>query len=177
MNKTLIILDLDESLFHCDILSFDNYEYKFTLDNDNTYYAMKRPYVDEFITYIKENYEYGVYTAASEDYALEHCKVLDLNPKFLLHQNNCIISTDRKTYNKYFLKELCKLEEFSSLSNMIAIDDRFESFSEDPDNLIKIEPFYCNKKDNVLLRLIDYLESIKGVVDVRTIDKSNWYKK
>jgi RNA polymerase II subunit A small phosphatase-like protein len=175
MNNKLIVLDLDETLFNCDVLSFDGSEYKFRLRNNSSYYAMKRPYMDDFIKYIKENYEYGVYTAASKDYALKHCKVLNLDPKFLLHQENCSSYQDPVSRNHHLLKELSKLKEYSSLSNMIAIDDRYESYANDRANLIKVEPFYRDLRDDVLLKLVDYLEKIKDVKDVREVDKSEWY--
>ena len=57
---------------------------------------------------------------------------------------------------------------------MIAIDDKYDSYRTNYDNLVKVLPFYNHPKDSVLLKLMKYLEDIKDVKDVRTVDKKRW---
>ena len=170
----LIVLDLDETLFHCDIFLLDNHNYSFIIDKV-LYSVIKRPYVDEFLSYIKDNFEYGVYTAASKDYAEKHLEALELDPKFLLHNDNCTIKFDHKMCDQYLLKRLSKVKKYSPLSKIIAIDDKYESYKENYGNLIKVKPFFYDHRDNILLKLIDHLEILKEVEDVRKVDKRGWY--
>ena len=88
----LIVLDLDETLFHCTTQNiFDNPDYIITFSDapEIFYYTKLRPHLNNFLKYIKDNFRYGIYTAADREYALEHIKRLDLNPEFLLSYTNC----------------------------------------------------------------------------------------
>ena len=188
----LIILDLDETLFHADILDMDDFDYTFTLKDDNRtsqFYTIKRPYLDEFIEYIKDNFEYGIFTSSSQDYASKQCEILGLDDyKFLLHRENCTVKPmmmenewgEPEPFsmgNVYYLKKLSKLKKYSDLSKMIAIDDKPESFKENFGNLIKVNPFHYDKKDTTLLKLMGFLEDLKDVDNIRKIEKRGWMDK
>lgn len=174
----LIVLDLDETLFHCDILEPLNgdYDYKH-IDKDGrnirTYYTTLRPHVSEFIDYLNNNFKYGIYTAATEDYAQIHINKLGLNPLFLKHRENCTLKYNPNGW-QYYLKRLSKLKKFGDINKMIAIDDKLVSFSEDRGNLIKVDPFYGHPMDNTLEKLIKYLEDLKEMEMIRGNIVNNW---
>lgn len=171
-NDKLIVLDLDETLFHCDIIDMDGFDYTFVLDGKYSYWTIKRPHLDTFINYIKDNFNYGVYTASTKDYAEKHCEILGLDPLFLLHRDNCTPKFDMSG-DIYQLKRLSKVKKYSP-SKIIAIDDKHESYSENYGNLIRVTPFYGGSTDTTLLKLIDYLEKIKNIEDIRRIEKRGW---
>jgi len=54
------------------------------------------------------------------------------------------------------------------------VDDNKDDLARNPDNLIKIEPFYTDSSDRELVKLMKYLDTIKNAPDVRTIDKTEW---
>lgn len=182
MNKSdkLIVLDLDETLFHCDVHDFsDVYDYVFMLSDNprQSFYTIQRPHLKEFLDYIKNNFRYGVYTAASKDYALEHISRMDLEPEFILSYMNCTIRTHRVTYSEYYLKRLRKVKKYQTLDKVIAIDDKADSYSEDYGNLIHIPEFTGDKNDDYLLKLKNFLEDLKDVRDIRDIEKRGWLNK
>ena len=122
-NDKLIVLDLDETLFHCDIIEpiSASLDYVFTIKEGNIlvdYFTTLRPHVLEFIEYLNNNFTYGVYTAATEDYAKNHINILGLNPIFLKHRDNC---TPKRKMNGdiYYLKRLSK-----SIDNIYKILDK-----------------------------------------------------
>jgi TFIIF-interacting CTD phosphatase-like protein len=181
----LIVLDIDETLFYCDYTRYvDEPNYTFVLKNgkrSESYSTIKRPHVDKFLNYIKTDFEYGIYTAASRDYAEEHMKHLNLNPKFILANENC---TPKLKYEEgdwaastYYLKSLSKLKKYADISKMIAIDDKWESYTRNYGNLIKVPPFTGDRSDNTLLKLINFLEDLKDVNNVREVEKRGWIDK
>lgn len=181
-NNKLIVLDIDETLFNCEY-ELDNFDYVFEVNNI-MYYTKKRPFLDEFLDYIKKNFKYGIYTAAGEQYAKIHMKTLNLDPLFLLSSKNCTKKRKfsmgwQNEYNSewYSLKKLDKLKKYSHKSNMIAIDDKWESFANDYGNLIKVNPFVGDIKDTTLKKLIKYLEDLKKVKNIREIEKRGWMNK
>jgi len=175
-SNKFIVLDLDETLFHCDILDpEDTPDFIFILDDKRSYYSITRPYFKEFIAYLEENFDYGIYTAASADYAEKHIEFLGLNPKFVLSQNNCTIKYDTNSGFVTFIKNLDKVKKYASLTNILAIDDKW-IYPNHYGNLIKVEPFYGNKNDDVLLVLIKYLDKIKNIENTRKLEKRGWYE-
>lgn len=180
----LIVLDLDETLFHCTLLDFfDTYDYIFVLPDDpkQSFFTRLRPHLSEFLDYIKENFRYGVYTAAGEDYALEHISRLGINPEFLLSYENCTPKTMSHggwaISDTYYLKRLKKVKKYQTLDKVIAIDDKRESYLENFGNLIQIPPFQGDLNDTYLLKLHKFLEDIKDVEDIRNIEKRGWLNK
>jgi TFIIF-interacting CTD phosphatase-like protein len=174
--KKLIVLDIDETLLYCDYSNYiTNPDYVFTSDYID-YATIKRPHVDEFLTYIKENFRYGIYTAATRDYAENHIRNLKLNPAFLLSRENC---TRKNVENGdvIYIKKLSKLKKYTNLSNMVAIDDLKESYLLNYGNLVQVIPFIGDGKDSTLLKLMKYLEDLKNVKDVRKVEKRGWISK
>ena len=182
MVDKLIVLDIDETLFYCDYSEYiDNPDYTFMLTSGSgrssikrNYSTIKRPFLNQFLEYVTNNFKYGIYTAASEDYAKAHIKKLNLDPLFLLSYKNCTPKMDSNWSNYYSLKKLSKLSKYSSLSKMIAIDDKSESYTQNYGNLIKVNPFMGDLKDTTLMKLISYIDKIKDVNDIRSIEKRGW---
>jgi Dullard-like phosphatase family protein len=166
-----IILDIDETLIHTEIMDLYDYDFSFII-NDRTYYVTKRPYLDEFISYIS-NYKIGVFTTSTKDYATEILNTIGLNKlEFLFDRSKCtmkyVLDLQERTYIKRLHSTKCDLDK------CVIIDDRRETAMDNYGNLIEVKPFYCDKSDDTLLKLIDYLELIKDK-NVRDIEKRGWY--
>jgi len=179
-SNKFIVLDLDETLFHCDILDpEDTPDFIFTLadvNDNNTYYSINRPYLKEFLSYLEENFEYGIFTSASADYAEKHIEFLGLNPKFVLSKDSCSPKRDIDLDKIVFYKDLSKIKKYvQSLDDVLIIDDKW-IYPNHYGNLIKVEPFYGNKNDDVLLVLIKYLDKIKNIENTRKLEKRGWYE-
>ena len=178
----LIVLDLDETLFSCEYIEQEmesDYVLSFDDSPNSLYHTVLRPHVNKFISYIKENFEYGVFTAASEDYALEHMKRLHIdNPIFFLSQERCThkyIMTSGWSNESVRVKKLSKIKKYKELSKVISIDDKYYSYMENYGNLVQVPPFNGNNpKDDVLLKLINYLEDLKKEKNILKVEKRGW---
>ena len=99
---------------------------------------------------MSEIYEIVIFTASSEDYALEALKYLDPNRKWIehvLHRENCMV-----TKNGYYLKDLRILKD-RALTDMIIVDNLAHSFGFQVDNGIPILEFRGQEGDQELLYL------------------------
>lgn len=92
-DKPSIILDLDQTLISSEATEDHNFEKykekskKFRYDDMDGYYIVySRPYLQDFLDYIFENFKVTVWTAASKDYAL-----------FIIEKNNIKRKSSKKT--------------------------------------------------------------------------------
>ena len=73
--KGLLLLDLDETLIHSEEFprtqpSTKEFDFKVGFEGEPYWYmSKKRPFLDEFIKFAFENFDVGVCTASTEDYA------------------------------------------------------------------------------------------------------------
>ncbi len=63
-----ILLDLDETIISATQISKKN-GYRYTFENGN-YKIYERPYLDEFLTFIFDNFNVSIFTASTKDYCL-----------------------------------------------------------------------------------------------------------
>jgi len=66
--KKLVLLDLDNTLIHTTNSKDENYNYSFIINN-YTYNGYFRPNLKEFLSFLFENYNVGIFTASTELYA------------------------------------------------------------------------------------------------------------
>lgn len=163
-NKYLIILDMDETLINS--VSKEDIE-NFEIDIDNSEYEYKdfgkyitffRPYLNEFLDYMFDNFNVGVWTAGDKEYAMPILKEIFKNRysdlEHVLFKHNTDYTVDGK-----YIKDLDKVQ----LDNVYIIDDKEESASKQPNSLIHIKPFlWYNKNDIQLELMVDTLQSKFG---------------
>ena len=135
--KGLIVLDIDETLISSNIVREDElhtidqhqFDFNFTLDGvDTTYYVFikKRPFVDQFLEYLIDNYKIAVFTAADREYAtkiLEHLGILD-KLEFFKSRESLSIGFDWFKLIVY-LKKLKSIPDID-LKKTVIIDDTKE---------------------------------------------------
>ncbi len=180
----LIILDIDETLVYATKQQLEK-EHDFEVDQ---YFVYKRPYFDEFINYIDDNFNFAIWSSASDDYVDEITEKLKIKEKaeftwarskatfkrpstFDSEGNLNIDSID----HHFFVKRLKKVKKLGyELEKILIVDDTPHKSQENYGNAIYISEFKGGHDDLELLKLMDYLDTLKGVKNVRTVEKRNW---
>ncbi len=184
--KGLIVLDIDETLISSNVVKEDEldtidqnkFDFNFTLDwNDITYYVFikKRPFLDQFLEYLTQNYKIAVFTAADREYAtkiLQHLGILN-SLEFFKSRESLSIGFDWFKLFVY-LKKLKSIPDID-LKKTVIIDDKKEVANRNSKNLIHVNPFEWNRRgsdnDATLLKVISLLEQIKDLPDWTKIKK------
>lgn len=165
--KTLV-LDLDETLVHCDedlTLKYDlKIPIKFTGGEVVECGVTIRPFAKEFLKRMSQNYEIVIFTASHACYANIILNLLDPSNEFITYRmfrDSCI-----ETEEGIFIKDL-RVFANRGLDELIIVDNAFYSFGFQVDNGIPIVPFFRDKSDTELEELHDFLLTIKGEADVK----------
>jgi len=194
--KGLLLLDLDETLIHSEEFprtqpSEKDFDFRIGFKGEDYWYmTKKRPFLDEFIKFSFENFDVGVWTASTDDYAtivLENIGIDKNLLKCFYTRENCGMRLDYETNSYYGVKNLQKLKkrawskpyttkvsQMRELDRILIVEDIAETAVNNRSNLILIKPFYFDNNDTELLKLISYLQKIKDEPNYRTIDKRNW---
>lgn len=183
--KILIILDLDETLIYA-TKNPKSKDWDYILLD---YMVWVRPYLNEFLYYLKENFKIAVWSSASQIFVEEIINKVfpkDIELEFLWNRDNCTFKPNLKMIDSvgYFdvyshhdyikpLKKVRKKFTFKK-EKILIIDDTPRKSIYNYGNAIYPSEFYGNRDDNELKFLIKYLEKIKNVENVRTIEKRNW---
>jgi TFIIF-interacting CTD phosphatase-like protein len=154
--KKNVFLDLDNTLISAEALTdfpftqegIKDKALKFRIHNMDDYYIVfERPGVQEFLTYLFQNFRVSVWTAATKDYALFIIKhILLKDPKrqldYILFSHQCDLSRRHFKSSKdlRLVFELFRLEGYSP-ANTIIIDDLKEVHTAQPKNCIHLKAF------------------------------------
>ena len=168
-NKKTLILDLDETLVHSGFHPFNrksDFTFNINVDGkDHTIFALKRPYVDEFLSEISPYYEIIIFTASISQYASPLIDLVDKNKKVSgrMFREHCLFN------HGLYLKDLKSIGK--NLKDMIIIDNNPVSYVLNQDNGIPILTWYEDLNDKELINLIPLLKYLSTVDDVRPIIK------
>jgi TFIIF-interacting CTD phosphatase-like protein len=176
--KDNFLLDLDQTLISAEALEeFDDKKNKlkkkkFVHHNMDGYYIVfERPYLQEFLDYLFENFNVSIWTAASKEYALFILDKIILQKKgrkidYLFFSYHCKISSYFKNGTKMLdmLWDIYKITDYKK-ENTFILDDYDDVYKKQPENAIIAIPFqYYNKEsenDNFLKGLIELLKKLK----------------
>jgi carboxy-terminal domain RNA polymerase II polypeptide A small phosphatase len=174
--KQLIVLDLDETLIHATQDIIDNYDFRI-----QDFYVKKRPHLEKFLHYCNDNFEIGIWTSSTENYAqaiIENILPEIITPIFIWSRERCTIDTNKDTEEREYIKDLKKVKKLGfSLDNIVAVDDSPEKLKRQYGNLIRIKPFYDDLNDQELHKLTLFLPNILNTKDIRKLEKRNWRNK
>ena len=184
--KKLLIIDLDETLFHTKFRTDENMQllntlknktkcksktFSLKLDNKTIFFdVFFRPFLLEFLTEIQNSnlYEMAIFTAAKKKYAdviLDYIESRKKFFKFRLYRDCCI-----PIGNGISIKDLRIIKNFDE-KKTILMDNSFYSFMNQPQNGLLINSFLLNDKDYQLLNAKIYLiEKIGNKEDVREVN-------
>lgn len=163
-----LIIDLDNTLIYSSAQPFSVSDFIITLNNSDSYesfYILKRPHLDDFLSYLTKFSTLYLYTTATRDYAnqvLRHIDPLGTYFKKVFCREDCI-----KEGNGVYIKDVSKCN--TDLSRTIIIDNNPRAFgsNEKNPNLIPIFPFHGSSKDRELTKLVRLLENYSYIDDVR----------
>lgn len=193
MKKLNIVLDLDNTIIYGEeyknarIEKIKKHEKFHVMDND--YYIIERPYLQEFLTFLFDNFNVSVWTAASKNYGLfiiQKIILINKNRKidWFFHSDHCAISSnisdskEQKDLNILYHKfNIIKY----TIYNTIIIDDNDLVYETQPNNCIHIKPFKLkDNEDNILKKIQKYLSdeflNLKNIDVKKSVNKINSYK-
>ncbi len=172
--KKLLILDLDETLIFAEETPLERKE-DFRAGQ---FFVYKRPYLQEFIEFCLEHFEVAVWTSSTKNYATVIVENIFPNPVelvFFWARERCTMSFDFDEYQHFHEKKMHKVRRQGyDLSKVIVVDDSPEKWLNSYGNLVRVKPFFGDKDDNELNKLMIYLERLKTVENIRKIEKRNW---
>lgn len=180
--KKLLVLDLDETLTHCETNELNMIEcdkiisIKLNENKEKKIGLNIRPGLEDFLTSLQDKFVVVLFTASLKQYA--DSIVSEIDPehkyfKYLLCRHNCVsISFNKDNKNEiYYVKDLRVFD--IPMEKIVIVDNSILSFVYQINNGIPILPFYSNDNDNELQNLLDYLHFMTQVKDVtKEIQKS-----
>lgn len=185
--KGNFILDLDQTIISaepCEEYDFKKNKSKakkFRFHNmENLYIVFERPYLQEFLTYLFDNFNVSIWTAATKDYALFIIDKIILagnsNRKldYIFFDYHCGISKKlkNKTKNLSLLWDIYKIDHFNN-NNTVILDDYDEVYNTQPNNCIIAKPFEFkdeNSDEDIFLKNI--LNDVRELKERLDKDKS-----
>ena len=159
-----LVLDLDETLVHSSFKPVPNADYVIPVDIDGRQlevYVTKRPYLDEFMAAIKDDFEVVVFTASLSKYAYPLLDALDKHKciKWRLFREACHF------YEGNYIKNLECLDRDNART--VIIDNSPHSYIFHPECALPIPTFIDDMTDVDLYTLLGPLRHLATCTDVR----------
>ena len=176
-DRKLLLLDLDETLIHCNqspsVRSTFDMEVDFINQEGHELigYLNIRPHVTRFLETMSQHYEVVIFTASLKYYADRIVKIIDPQREYiseLFYRDSC-----SKTREQKHVKDLTIFKGIP-LSDMILVDNNFYCLWPQPDNGVPIMNFENDKKDQELLKLEPFLLSLKEVKNHSTVIRNRF---
>ncbi|KAG6891171.1 hypothetical protein C0992_009786 [Termitomyces sp. T32_za158] len=137
------------------LISIDDLLVTSTWDRQHGWRTAKRPGVDYFLAYISQFYEVVIFTSQNYYTALPILEKLDRYNFFITHR---LFREATRSINGKIVKDLSYLNR--DLSKVISLDTDPEHVSTHPENAIVIPKWKGDPRDNGLVAMIPFLESI-----------------
>ncbi|MGH1339783.1 MAG: NIF family HAD-type phosphatase [Aureispira sp.] len=184
-NKTLLILDIDETLLHTTDKKLAQ-QADFELFGYNVY---KRPYLDAFIEAVKDHFLLAIWSSGSDDYVdaiVEQIIPKESHLEFVWGRSRCTYQRNLAIYEQgysgedledhyHYIKPLKKLKRKGySLDRILIVDDSPHKSKDNYGNAIYPSAFVGNSTDQELKLLAQYLLLLKDKELVRRIEKRGW---
>ena len=185
LKRILVMLDLDQTLISSELLdksAADDGEQVYNIEENKVkarnfnfqnmeglYVIFERPHLQEFLTFLFENFDVGVWTAASQDYAnfiVKHIVIGD-HPERKLKYFLCNYHGKKSSSIYSGSKDLKMLWELYKIpgrdsSNTIILDDYIEVYNTQKNNCVAVKEFcYFNNKseeDDLLPKIMELLK-------------------
>ena len=155
--RKLVMLDLDGTLVSLSAQAAPGVQ-QITVGNKE-FYLQLRPFLREFLGFLQQHFEVGVYTAATEEYANAVLSAIGLNvsEELRLSRSCC------KKFHEKYIKDLELVEP--DLSQVLIIDDNPGSVRQQRNTLAV--PSWTGGSDTALLKAINLLHGVTTTADVR----------
>jgi len=160
-----LVLDLDETLVHCDVNKVAECDQVFpVVFGGDTYqvYMSKRPFFQRFLELVAPLFEVVVFTASQQCYADKLLDLVDPEKRLIHHRlfrHHCV------NVEGNFVKDLRVLGR--DLATTVIVDNSPPAFTFQVDNGIPIVSWYSDKDDTELQKLVPLLMKLRTLNDVR----------
>ena len=175
--KMLLVLDLDETLIHSSQKEFADVRSDFCIGD---YWVYNRPFLNEFLDFVYNNFKVGIWSSASDDYVEAIMKQIlpkDYAIEFVWGRTKCSLKRDYDLDSYFYTKPLKKLKNKGYLlERILIVDDSNEKVKDNFGNAIYVKAF-TGVPDDELKKLMCYLDSLKDLTNVKMIEKRDWYLK
>jgi len=169
--KKSLILDLDETLVHSTSKLPGYYDFHldrlFVENRACSFYVIKRPHLDYFLSEVDKYYDLSIFTASVKDYASPVIRLIDKTGRFknIYFRESCVFTSG------YYIKDLSKHHLQLDLSQSLIIDNSPVSYSLNEENALPISNFFGSQSDEQLLNMIPLLEILADskLTDVRSV--------
>ncbi|NNE35712.1 MAG: HAD family hydrolase [Rhodothermales bacterium] len=174
MSRTLLILDLDETLVHATEKPLAH-PASFRVP---PYHVYRRPFLNQFLDRCGELFELAIWTSSTEDYAeavvneiWSHEHALS----FVWSRSRCTYRVDRERGHAQWIKDLKKVRKCGyALERVLMVDDSPRKLSRQYGNLVRVGSFVGDPEDDELYWLGLYLPKLAQVENVRRVEKRGW---
>jgi len=161
--RASLVLDLDETLIHTEVVPIDDADFVFTLaasDGDGLQhmYVRKRPHAERFLREVSKHFEIIIFTASERPYAENVLSQLDPDGSFIdyvLCREDCLFIEGE------FVKDLNTLGR--DMRRVALVDNRPEMYCFQINNGIPISSWFDDRQDCELLRLLPSLERLASI--------------
>ena len=187
-HETLLILDLDETLIHASAT-----EVRAGADFQVFhYFVYKRPGLADFLNICAQHFKLAIWSSASDDYVQEVVRnilPIEVTLEFVWGRSRCTpFTTPQIDEYSYYNLDASSSYEYAkrlkkvwrrgfSLRKTLIVDDTPAKVQQNYGNAIYIKPYLGNLEDEELIHLTDYLLTLKGEENFRTIEKRHWQHK
>lgn len=130
-----------------------------------------RPFTQEVLEMVNKHFEVIVFTASHKGYADAILDYIDPTKTLIQHRvyrDNCIKA--RCLDNEVYIKDL-RIFKNRDLKDMIIVDNAVYSFGAQLGNGVPITPFKDDKEDREFKFLMNYLDNIKNLEDMRDLNR------
>ncbi|KAF9066553.1 HAD-like domain-containing protein [Rhodocollybia butyracea] len=148
------------------LISIDDLLVTSTWDRQHGWRTAKRPGVDYFLAYISQFYELVVFTT---QYSYTAMPILDQLDRYNFYIEHRLFREHTRSQNGQVVKDLSYLNR--DLSKVVLLDTNPDHVLTHPENAVIMPKWTGDKKDNGLVAMIPFLESIAiyKPADVRPI--------
>ena len=161
----ILVLDLDETIVHCEYGIKRDAFAVFHLLEDNIFKAVSlylRPHLHKFLKVMKKCFsEIVLYTSSVKSYADTVMNYVDPGKKYFSRR---FYRDSLVTINGEYKKDLRRVSH--DLSRVILVDDS-PSLMFQKENCCKVIPFHGNLFDSNLIYLSIFLQKIANYIDIR----------
>ena len=174
MQRQLLILDIDETLVYATETPLERPP-DFRV---GPFVAYRRPHLHKFIEAVLGWFDVAVWSSSTADYAaIVTANVFSTSAasKFVWARDRCTRRFNPETWQEDWIKDLRKVKRHGyPLERILAIDDSPEKLQRHYGNHIRVMPFVGDPADCELESLLPFLDWIRSVENVRTVEKRKW---
>jgi len=173
----LVIFDLDETLIHATEQPLAR-EPDFTVGPFPVY---KRPFAEDLLVDCARDCTLAVWTSATRDYAeavLDRRMPTGVSFAFVWTRERCTRRYMSEEQEYGWIKDLKKVKKHGfPLERVLMVDDIPGNLARQYGNYVRVMPYLGDEDDRELALLARYLRELRGVENVRTIEKRGWQRR